>query len=83
MSEQMVSVPLELLRRLHLSHYHTLSHDEKLAVSASQAMDAALVDLYELMAMAMPESDPHKPYSKLRFSNISATNALQPSKYGH
>lgn len=73
MSEQMVSVPLALLKRLHLAHYHTMSHDDDLAVRASQAMDAALVDIYDLMAAAMPEGDPHKPYAKLVFSNISAT----------
>lgn len=50
--KQMVSIPLELLRRLHLAHYHTLSDDDALAVRASQAMDSALNDVYELMAAA-------------------------------
>lgn len=63
--KQMVRIPLELLKRLHLSHYHTLSHDEALAVRASNAMDAALVDIYELMAEAIPESDPNKPYAQM------------------
>ena len=64
MSEQMVSVPLDLLKRLHLSHYHTLSHDEELAGRAHAGMFSALTDLYELMDQAMPENDSHKPYTK-------------------
>jgi len=62
----MVSVPLDLLKRMHKAEYAEriahLNEDELLAQKACSAFEAAISELYELMAEALPANDPAKQF---------------------